>query len=63
MDDINVNIETGAISYPQLAGFQLDKERMYRTAARFVGFCNGKLETAVKLAIHDQLSAFRGMNR
>jgi len=60
-DDISVNIDTGAISYPQLKGFELDLPRVYRSAERFLPFCKGNLEMAVKHAIHEQLSAYRGV--
>lgn len=61
LDSISVNLETGAISYPELPGFELDKEKLYRSAARFASFCQGNMEMAVKHAIHEQLSAHRGM--
>ena len=59
-DNISVNLETGAVSYPELPGFTLDMERVYRSAARFAPFCQGNMEMAVKHASHEQLSAHRG---
>jgi hypothetical protein len=44
-----------------LPGFELDKERMYRTAEMFVPFCHGDVEMAVRQAIHQQLIAHQGM--
>ena len=61
LDSINVDIATGAISYPSIEGFELDMERVYRSAARFAGFCGGDMTMAVKHAIHEQLSAHRGL--
>jgi len=60
-DSISVNLETGAISYPEIEGFELDKERVYRSAERFLPHCNGSLEMAVKHAIHEQISAYKGL--
>ncbi len=61
LDNITVNLSTGAISYPKVEGHELDIERVYRTAERFLPHCGGSLEMAVKHAIHEQLSAARGM--
>lgn len=57
-DDITVNMETGAISYPALPGFELDKDAVARTAALFASHCSP--EMAVRHAIHGQLSAHMG---
>jgi len=59
-EQITVDVATGRISYPQPEGFVLDMERMYRSAARFAPHCPS-VEMAVKHAIHEQLSAFRGL--
>ncbi len=59
-DQISVNVTTGAISYPQLAGFELDVARVYSTAERFLPHCNGSLEMAVRHAIHQQIAAHQG---
>lgn len=61
LNAITVNTKTGAISYPECKGFELDIERVYRSAERFLPFCSGSLEMAVKHAIHEQLSAHRGL--
>jgi hypothetical protein len=61
LDHITVNLSTGALSYERPEGFVLDMERMYRGAARFVGFCGGDMTMAVKHAVHEQLSAHRGL--
>ena len=58
-EQISVNMQTGAVSYPQLPGFELDMERVYRSAARFAQFCPSD-EMAVRHAIHEQLSAHYG---
>ena len=58
-EQISVNMQTGAVSYPQLPGFELDMERVYRSAARFAQFCSSD-EMAVRHAIHEQLSAHYG---
>lgn len=60
INDISVNMATGAISYPELDGFVLDKDRLYRSAARFAAFCPTPA-AAVRHAIWEQLSAHRGM--
>jgi len=61
MDEIHVNFETNTFSYPEVKGFELDMERVYRSIERFLPFCSGSLEMAAKHAIHEQLSAHRGM--
>lgn len=43
-----------------IEGFVLDVERVYSTAARFVAFCNGSLEMAVRQSIHQQIIAHMG---
>jgi hypothetical protein len=58
-EQISVNMQTGAICYPQLPGFELDMERVYRSAARFAQFCPST-EMAVRHAVHEQLSAHYG---
>jgi hypothetical protein len=58
-NQITVNMQTGAISYPKLPGFELDMERVYRSAARFGQFC-ASTEMAVRHAIHEQVSAHYG---
>jgi len=55
---ISVDVSTGAISYPSPEGFKLDMDRVYRSAERFAAHCS--TEMAVRHAIHEQLSAFRG---
>jgi len=55
---IKVNMETGEVVYPQPDGFVLDEEAAQRMALRFVEHCPP--EQAVRLAIHQQLVAFRG---
>ncbi len=57
---IEVNMATGTVTYPKLEGFELDMKRVYRSAARFAPFC-ATMEMAVKQAVHEQLSAHRGM--
>jgi hypothetical protein len=59
MENISVNLSTGEIAYPSPEGFELDMERVYRSAERFVAHCS--MEMAIKHAIHEQLSAYRGM--
>ncbi len=58
MENITVDLSTGEISYPSPEGFDLDMDRVYRSAERFTAHCS--LEMAVKHAIHGQLSAYRG---
>lgn len=58
-DLISVNVETGEIAYPSLPGFELDVERVYRSAGRFAAYCNA--EMAVRHAIHEQLAAHQGL--
>lgn len=58
-DSITVNISTGAISYPEIKGFRLDVERVYRSAERFASHCPS-VEMAIRHAIYEQLSAHRG---
>lgn len=55
---ISVNMETGAISYPNLPGFKLDAEKVYSTARLFAAHCTP--EMAVRHAIHGQLTAYQG---
>ena len=59
LDNISINLETGAISYPEVEGFVLDVGRMYRSAERFAPHCPS-VEMAIKHAIHEQISAHRG---
>jgi hypothetical protein len=59
-NSIEVNVSSGKIAYPELPGFELDMERVYRSAERFLPFCGGSLEMAVRHAIHEQLSAHKG---
>lgn len=59
-EQITVDMTTGAISYPQLDGFELDKDRVYRTFERFLPYCPGMPAMALKHAIHEQLSAHHG---
>jgi hypothetical protein len=59
-DQITVNMATGSVSYPKLDGFELDMERVYRTAALFAPHC-ASTEMAVRQAIHQQLAAHQGM--
>jgi hypothetical protein len=56
---ISVNLSTGEISYPSPEGFTLDMERVYRSAERFSVYCPN-MEMAIRHAIHEQLSAYRG---
>jgi hypothetical protein len=58
-NDITVDLETGAISYPKVEGFTLDMDKVYSTAKMFVAHCSP--EMAIKHAIHGQISAHRGM--
>jgi len=60
-DQITVNVSTGAISYPEVEGFELDAERVYRSAETFLPHCNGRLDLAVKHAIHQQIAAHQGL--
>jgi hypothetical protein len=62
-EQISVNIQTGAIAYPKLEGFELDMDRVYETAKLHYPHCNGSLEMAVKHAIHGQLAAHQGAAR
>lgn len=55
---IQVNLETGAVSYPSIEGFELDKERVYSTAKLFMQHCGP--EMAVRHAIHGQIAAYLG---
>ena len=57
-DRVSVNLATGEVSYPQLAGFVLDHEAVYRAAALFAPYCSP--EMAVRHAIHQQLAAYQG---
>ena len=59
-DAISVNLETGDISYPAIPGFELDMDAVYRSARLFAPFAPSA-EAAVKHAIHEQLSAYRGL--
>jgi hypothetical protein len=59
-DQISVNVTTCAVAYPKLDGFQLDMERVYSSAERFLPHCGGSLELAVRHAIHQQLAAHQG---
>jgi hypothetical protein len=59
IDQITVNLTTGEVAYPALPGFELDMERVYRTAQMHAQFC-GDMAQAVKLAIHGQLAAYQG---
>lgn len=59
-EQISVNIKTGAIAYPKLEGFELNVERVYSSAERFLPHCGGSLEMAVRHAIHQQLAAHQG---
>lgn len=58
-DAVQVNMETGSVSYPKVDGFVLDMEAVYRTAALFAPHC-ASLEMAVRQAVHGQLTAFMG---
>jgi hypothetical protein len=58
-DAISVNMTTGELSYPALPGFELDMDRVYRTAKLFSPFCK-TTEQAVRQAIHQQLIAHQG---
>lgn len=62
-EQIQVDVASGKISYPQLQGFELDEERVYRTAERFLPHCGGDLSMAVRHAIHQQLLAHQGAER
>lgn len=57
-DQISVNVSTGAVAYPSPKGFELDMDRVYRSAERFLPHCSGSLEMAVRHAIHEQISAY-----
>lgn len=58
-DRISVNVSTGAVSYPQPEGFVLDQDALRRTVRLFAPH-QPDVETCIRLAIHQQLSAFRG---
>jgi hypothetical protein len=59
LDQISVNMQTGAIAYPRPEGFELDTEQVYRTANLFAAHCT-TAEQAVRLAIHAQITAYQG---
>jgi hypothetical protein len=56
-----ITVSGTGVTYPALAGFELDTERMYRSAERFLPHCGGSIEMAVRHAIHEQLSAHQGL--
>jgi hypothetical protein len=58
-EQIAVDLKTGKISYPQITGFRLDMERLYRTVELFAPHCQ-TMEQAVKQAVHGQLTAYQG---
>jgi len=59
-DMISVNTKTGAVAFPSIDGFELDKEQMLRSAKLFAAFCNE--EMAFRHAIHQQVVAFLGLS-
>ena len=59
LENISVNLNTGAIGYPELPGFTLDMEKVYRVAGMFAAHCPADM--AVKQAIHQQLAAHKGL--
>ena len=60
-EQISVDINRGKIAYPELKGFELDRPRMYAEAGRFLSYCGGNLEMAVRHAIHQQLANHLGV--
>lgn len=61
LSHISVDLETGALRYSAPEGFKLDEARMWRATDRNVLFTDGDVRLAIKHAIHEQLSAHRGM--
>jgi hypothetical protein len=56
---ITIDLARGTFSYEKPEGFELDQERMYSTARLFATHCP-TVEQAVRLAIHQQISAYNG---
>ena len=59
-EKVTFNVETGVVGYPELPGFSLDMDRVYRTAKLFMPHCQGDVEMAVRQAVHQQLAAHKG---
>lgn len=59
-DAITVDMNTGKLSYPSPEGFVLDMEKVYSSAAIMAPYCQ-TVEQAIKHAIHEQISAYKGM--
>ena len=63
-ETISVDVKTGTVSYANVPGFDLDMERVYRTASIYAetGACSD-VKTAVKIAINNQYAAWAGLQR